>query len=110
MKHEEQNDHQSDTQWEERELAGLEFIPTELVERLAEYHIGTIGALLGATRGLLDPIRVGEEYEAAAVKLAENLAGVVPREIVERFREARPPIPPPGALPPEPADEERSWL
>ena len=60
LKHEEQNDHQSDTQWEERELAGLEFIPAELVERLAEHHIGAVGALLGATRGLLHAAHDGD--------------------------------------------------
>ena len=77
MKHEEQNVHQTDSQWVEWGLAGLELIPAELVERFAEHHIDTVGALLGATGGLLDTIRVGEEYEALAVKLAENLAGVV---------------------------------
>ena len=49
-------------------MAGLELIPAELVERFAEHHIDTVGALLGATGGLLDTIRVGEEYEALAVK------------------------------------------
>ena len=65
-------------EWEDVRLNTLDYAPGPLLEDLAEHHIDTVGALLGATRGLLDTIRVGEEYEAAAVKLAENLAGVVP--------------------------------
>ena len=56
-------------------MVGLKFIPAELVERLAGYHIGTVVALLGATRSLLGPISVGQACEALAVKPAENLAG-----------------------------------
>ena len=102
LEHEEQDDQPTDTEWEDRHLAGLEFVPTELVERLAEYHIGTVEALLGATRGLLDPIAVGEEYEASAAELAAHLAEMVPPQLLERFREPLPPIPPPGVLPPDP--------
>ena len=102
LEYEKKDDQPTDTEWEDRHLAGLEFVPADLAERLAEYHIGTVEALLGATRGLLDPIAVGEEYEVSAAELAAHLAGMVPPQLLERFREPLPPIPPPGVLPPDP--------
>ena len=47
-------------EWEDVRLDTLEFAPGPLIEELAEHHIDTVGALLGATRGLSMALSVSD--------------------------------------------------
>ena len=95
-------------EWEDVRLNTLEFAPGPLIEELAEHHIDTVGALLGATRGLSMALTVSDPNQEAADTFIAKLIDTLPAELVERYRAAQPDIPPPGILPgPDPLGGER---
>ena len=73
---------------EDLPLGELAFISTDLATRLTDFNINTIGAVLGATKGLLNPMNIGCDREDEAKNFAIQLEEFLPDEIVLKYRES----------------------
>jgi len=88
----------NDIDWENLELSGLEGAPSGLLAFCHNHGIYTVGALLGATQGMQNPIPlVGADLEEAEAFLA-RLLEEVPQELLDVYRADQPDLPPPGVL------------
>ena len=96
----------SEEEWEDLEIGALEQATPAVTGYLAEQQIFTVGALLGATRGLSTSLSVPDQYREAASALVEWLLSLLPEALVESYRGPQPDIPAPGVLP-EPEEEGR---
>ena len=94
------------TNIEDMPVSDLPFVSPELLMRLSEFHINSIGSLLGATAGLLEPIRVGDEFLDEAKIFSNQLEEFVPEDILNRYREPQGPFPYTGSLIPDIDKEE----
>ena len=73
---------------EDISLGDLAFINPDLVNLLTEFNIKTIGALLGATKGLLNPITIECDRQDEANNFAIQLEEFLPDEILLKYRES----------------------
>lgn len=88
----------SEQDWEDLLLENFQDFDPALLQHLQEAGIASIGGLLGATQGLLVEIVFADVEQAAVGELFSKLVEILPAELLQRFQENAPDIPPPGVV------------